>query len=152
MVTEWSPELTLNHDLLDSQHVRLFRLLDVASAAAGGPADALLRAVSRFGEALAEHVAAETRMMEETLYPERNRHRTSHELLLSDVARVQAELASSGPSPRLLEVVRVHMPEWLRFHTRVNDGPLGAYLARRGHNPTPVEGPAGKKDAPHKPS
>jgi hemerythrin-like metal-binding protein len=141
MVTEWSPELTLNHDLLDSQHVRLFRLLDVASAA-----------VNRFGEALAEHVAAETRMMEETLYPERNRHRTSHELLLSDVARVQAGLASSGPTPRLLEVVRVHMPEWLRFHTRVNDGPLGAYLARRGHNPTPVEGPGGKKDAPHKPS
>lgn len=23
------------------------------------------------------------------------------------------------------------VPEWLAFHTRVNDAPLGAYLARR---------------------
>jgi hemerythrin-like metal-binding protein len=147
MVKEWSPELTLNHDLLDPQHVGLFRLLDEAAAAAGGPPDALLRAMVRFGEALVAHVAAEERVMAETLYPDRARHKTSHDLLVADVLRVQAELACGEPSAKLLEVIRTHVPEWLRFHTRVNDGPLGAWLARRGPNPTPLEA---DRDAPRK--
>jgi hemerythrin-like metal-binding protein len=146
MVKDWSPELTLNHDLLDPQHVGLFRLLDEVSTAADSPRDELLRALVRFGEALVAHVSAEERVMQETHYPDRARHKTSHDLLVADVLRVQSDLARAEPDPKVLEVVRTHLPEWLRFHTRVNDGPLGAWLARRRPNPTPLE----SRDAPRK--
>jgi hemerythrin-like metal-binding protein len=140
MVIQWSPELTLNHDLLDPQHVTLFRLLDEAAAAVDGEPDALLHAVARFGEALVAHVAEEARVMEEAHYPDRSRHGASHDLLVADVLGVLTELATSGPSPRIRTVVSTHLPDWLRYHTRVNDGPLGAWLARNGPNPTPLEG------------
>lgn len=148
MPTEWTPDLTLNHDLLDPQHVGLFKLLGAAAAAVDEPGDALSTALGRFGEALVAHLAAEERIMVETLYPERLRHKTSHDMLVSDVLGVQQEIARAGPTASLVEIVRTRMPEWLRYHTRVNDVPLGEFLAR--NNPAsasldPVrEGPPAK--------
>lgn len=141
MPIEWTPELTLNHDLLDPQHVGLFKLLDVAAEAAREPGGALAAALGRFGEALVTHLATEERVMAETHYPERARHKASHDLLVSDVLGVHQEVERSGPTPRLVEIVRTRLPEWLRYHTRVNDVPLGMFLARQAagprHEPAP---------------
>jgi len=139
MLTEWTPELTLNHDLLDPQHVGLFKLLGAAASAIDEPGDALSIALGRFGEALVAHLAAEERIMVETLYPERVRHKTSHDLLVADVLGVQQEVLRAGPTPRLAEIVRTRMPEWLRYHTRMNDVPLGEFLARHTPGMRPPE-------------
>ena len=69
--------------------------------------------------------------MEESLYPERGRHRVAHEVFLTDLQQLQAELRLGGVSPLVREWVRVRAPEWLRFHIAVNDAPLGHHLARR---------------------
>ncbi len=131
MATEWTPELTVNHDLLDSQHVEMFRLLSAAASALGGTTEESEAAVAAFSDALVAHVAAEEQLMEETLYPERGRHRTAHELFVADFVQMRAELAAEGPTPLVVDWVRRRIPEWLRFHIRVNDAPLADYLARR---------------------
>jgi hemerythrin len=131
MPGEWSPELTLNNELLDGQHVELFRKLESAAAALEGPRAALESAVEAFADALVSHLAVEERLMDETLYPERVRHKSAHELFVADFQRVRAELRTSGATPAVAEGLRRRVPEWLRFHTRVNDAPFGAYLARR---------------------
>jgi hemerythrin-like metal-binding protein len=135
MPVEWSPELTLNHELLDGQHVDLFRKLADAGAAADGPREAAGAAVDLFAEALLTHVAVEERLMDETLYPERVRHKSAHELFVADLERLRARLRASGPTPEVVEALRTRIPEWLRFHIRVNDAPFGAYLAWRRHLP-----------------
>jgi len=141
MVTEWSPELTLNHDELDPEHVNVFRLLDEVTRAADAAPNELRRRMTEFADALVAHLRHEERVMEESSYPDRVRHRTSHDLLVSDVLLLQAELEAQGPTPRVVEAVKTRVPEWLRFHTRVNDGPLGEHLARHGPNPTPEDDP-----------
>ncbi|HET8541197.1 MAG TPA: hemerythrin family protein [Anaeromyxobacter sp.] len=131
MPGEWSPELTLNNELLDGQHVDLFRRLSAAAAALDAPRDALDRAVDEFADALVSHLAVEERLMDETLYPERVRHKSAHELFVAEFEKVRAELRALGPTPTVVEGLRRRVPEWLKFHTRVNDAPFGAYLARR---------------------
>ena len=131
MAGEWSPELTLNNDLLDGQHVDLFRKLEAVAAAVEGPRGALDRAVDAFADALLSHLAVEERLMDETLYPERVRHKSAHELFVADFEKVRAELRTLGPTPAVADGLRRRVPEWLRFHTRVNDAPFGAYLTRR---------------------
>ncbi len=131
MPSEWSPELTLNNEVLDGQHVELFRRLSAAAAAVEGPREALLEAVDAFADTLVSHLAVEERMMDETLYPERVRHKSAHELFIADFEKVRAELRASGATPAVADGLRRRVPEWLRFHTRVNDAPFGAYLARR---------------------
>jgi hemerythrin len=131
MTVGWSPDLTLNEELLDAQHVDLFRRLTDASAALDGTRAALDAAVAAFADALVAHLAVEERLMDETLYPERTRHRSAHELFLADLGQMRAELHHKGATPAVAEWIRDRLPEWLRFHIRVNDVPFGAFLARR---------------------
>ena len=72
--------------------------------------------------------------MEETLYPDRARHRAAHELFMADFtehARRAAQEQGSSPLS-LVWLKRAAPPTVTRFHIRVNDAPLAAFLARRG--------------------
>lgn len=131
----WTPELAVNHEGLDRQHAELFRLLDVAAATfqAGSGAD-VARAVAAFTEAMIEHTASEEALMEESLFPERGRHRVAHEVFLTDLQQLAAELEATGPTPQVGEWLRIRLPEWLRFHIAVNDAKFGAHLAQRPGN------------------
>lgn len=132
MATEWTPELTLNNDLLDRQHVELFRWLrDAVVAADDYDPAAVGSAVGAFSDALLEHIATEESLMDETLFPERGRHRHAHEMFVADLVLVRAELAARGLTPAVEEWVRVRAGEWLRFHIQTNDAPFGDHLARR---------------------
>jgi hemerythrin len=128
----WTPELTVNDELLDRQHVELFRALQrAAQAVDGGLREAATEAVTAFAEAFVEHVAVEEALMEETLWPERGRHRSAHELFGADLRRMRDELERDGVTPAVGEWVRTRAPEWLRFHIRTNDGPFATHMARR---------------------
>lgn len=132
MSATWSPELTLNHADLDRQHADLFRLVEAAAAAAeqGTRAEAE-RAVQSFADALLEHLSAEDAVMDETLYPERGRHKLAHELFARDFMQLREELREKGPTPVVAEWLRSRIPEWLRFHILANDVPLAAHLSSR---------------------
>jgi hemerythrin len=127
----WSPELTLNHDLLDEQHVEIFRRLELAVRALEGPAAGVDEAVAALADALVTHLAAEERLMDESLYPERKRHRSAHELFMADFEQMREELRRLGATPVVADWLGRRIPEWLGFHIRVNDLPLGAFLSRR---------------------
>lgn len=132
MAVEWTPELTVNDDLLDRHHVELFRALGRAAEAVEGGRDVEARAaVAAFADAFVEHVAVEEALMEETLWPERGRHRVAHELFGADLLRMREELGRAGATPAVAEWASVRAPEWLRFHIRTNDAPFAAHLARR---------------------
>ncbi len=128
----WTADLVIHHETLDAQHAGLFRLLDAAAVAfeQGGKRD-LVRAVEAFTEAMLEHTASEEALMEESLYPDRGRHRVAHEVFLTDLRQLAAELDATGPTPQVGAWVRVRLPEWLRFHIAANDAKFGQHLAHR---------------------
>jgi hemerythrin-like metal-binding protein len=137
MGPSWSPELTLNHEELDADHVELFRRLAAAADALDRGPREVATAIAGFAEALLAHLAREEALMDEAAYPERAPHRTAHELFLADLARARADLAANGCGAAAGEWVRARAPEWLRFHIAVNDAPLVAWLARRRDRPVP---------------
>ena len=132
MAAGWTPELIVNDELLDSQHVELFRALGRAAgaldSARGGE---VAERVAAFAEAFVEHVAVEEALMEDTLWPERARHRAAHELFGADLQRIRDEIGREGITPVVAGWVRDTAPDWLRFHIRTNDAPFAAHLARR---------------------
>jgi hemerythrin len=136
MSAEWSPELILNHELLDAQHLEIFRRLGEASTALDAGRATLEDAVTAFTEALLDHVAVEERLMNETLYPERVRHRSAHELFVADLSRMREQLFRAGRTEDVDAWILHRLPDWLRFHIRVNDLPFGEYLAHRRSHPS----------------
>ncbi len=131
MSADWTPELTVNHAQLDEEHLEIFRRLEIATRSLEGTRDGAERAVSTLADAIVENLASEERLMDETLYPDRSRHRTAHELFMADFATMRDELRERGPTPLVAVWLGTRLPEWLRFHIRVNDAPLAAHLARR---------------------
>jgi hemerythrin-like metal-binding protein len=131
-MAHWTPELTVNVDLLDRHHVELFRGLDRAATALDAEDRAAVeRAVADFAEVLMEHIATEEALMDESAWPERARHRSAHEMFTADLVKARETLRVAGLTPDFAAWVRVRAPEWLRFHIETNDAPFGAYLVRR---------------------
>lgn len=147
MSSEWTPDLTLNHELLDGQHAEIFRCLAALADALSGPKDALDQALTGLSDALVTHLAAEEQLMADVLYPERARHKSAHELFMADFLQMRETLREEGASPAVDDWVRRRIPEWLRFHISVNDFPLGVFLARRRGQPA-----AGARSNLHRPS
>jgi len=136
MAAPWSPELTVNHADMDRQHADLFRLAEAAAVAAEHqPRSGVERAIQSLADALIDHLSAEDAVMDETLYPERGRHKSAHELFLRDFLQLRAELDEKGPTPVVVDWLRRRLPEWLRFHILVNDVPLASHLASRPSGP-----------------
>ena len=132
MSASWSQELKLNHAELDRDHADLFRLVEAAAARAeSGTRPEVEAAVQAFCDVLLAHLSSEDAVMDDTLYPERGRHKLAHELFTRDVMQLREELREKGPTPVIVEWLRTRVPEWLRFHILANDLPLATHLAGR---------------------
>jgi hemerythrin len=131
MSANWTTELAVNHAQLDEEHVEIFRKLEAAARSLAGTREAAERAVGILADAIVENLVSEERLMDETFYPDRTRHRAAHELFMADFASMRDELREKGPTPLVEVWLGMRLPEWLRFHIRVNDAPLAAHLARR---------------------
>ena len=138
MSTEWTPELVVHDEELDRQHAEVFRRLEAAALALAGTRAASERAVREVVEAVVAHLAAEERLMDEALYPDRARHRAAHELFAADLLRLRDELVANGATANVRDGLLRRVPEWFRFHILANDVPLAAFLARRRPQPGDV--------------
>jgi hemerythrin len=138
MSADWTHDLILDHEELDRQHAVLFGRLQTAAALVDGRRAELEVAVAAFADDLFAHLAREEELMEESLYPERGRHKSAHELFVADFLQMRAELSANGVTPPVADWIRTRIPEWLRFHVRVNDAPVAAHLARKRAEPGDV--------------
>ncbi len=128
----------LDHPDLDRHHALLLARLGRVAGVLDRPRDEIDAAVSAFADELMAHLASEEALMEDTLYPERARHKSAHELFVADFLQMREELREKGPTPVVEEWIRTRIPDWLRFHIRVNDAPLAAHVARRRPQPGDV--------------
>ncbi len=136
------PDLVVGYADLDEQHRGLLHGVDVTvQAVRAGDLAAAKTAMGELGSDLVAHFAAEESFMTTTRYPELPRHKAAHDLFMHDFLQLGRELEANGLSPAAIEGVTRRMPDWLRFHIRVNDVPLGRYLsARRVRTDVPPAG------------
>jgi hemerythrin-like metal-binding protein len=124
-------ELAVGFEEIDGQHRGLLDGIErvVASLDRGVPG--LRAAVAALNDLFVAHFAAEEAFMDASGYPDRGKHRSAHDLFMQDFARQARELGQLGLTPPVREWVVNGLPEWTRFHIRVNDVPLGRYLRAR---------------------
>jgi hemerythrin len=137
MTHRLAPELVSGFVEIDGQHGALFQRLDAAlQALQSDSLAATKRALQELGDYLLAHFAEEERFMAETDYPERGRHRSAHDLFMQDFVQLTRELDVAGLSVPITEWITTRVPEWIKFHIRVNDLPLGRYLSARQFRPS----------------
>jgi hemerythrin len=115
---------------LDHQHEELFLRIEAAARRAhAGDLPGTKRALQDLGDEIMAHFAEEESLMAETSYPDRVRHKSAHDLFMRDFVQLTRELDSTGLTAPTLLWISARVPEWVKFHIRVNDEPLGRHLA-----------------------
>jgi hemerythrin len=131
-------DLQVGFEEIDGQHGAILAALEEAQRAL--PArdlPALRAALAGLGDLLVAHFAAEEAFMAESLYPDRTRHKAAHDLFMQDLAQLVREVEGGGLGEQVSQWVNTRLPEWMKFHIRVNDLPLGRFLAARRFRPRP---------------
>lgn len=140
-------ELAVGFEEIDAQHRGIFEAMDAARVAAeAGDVAAARREVAGLGDLLVAHFSAEEGFMAESLYPDRARHKAAHDLFMQDFAQLGREL-EAGLSDLAVQWIVTRVPEWVKFHIRVNDSALGAYLSSKRFRPSAHPSRAAKPQA-----
>ena len=141
-------ELSVGFEELDRQHGVVLEALEAACRSSlERNLPALRAAAAALGDALVAHFAAEEAFMEESLYPDRARHKAAHDLFMQDFAQLGRELQGAVLTDHAARWVNTRVPEWVKFHIRVNDEPLGRFLAARRFRPRAPAAAAPKSQA-----
>lgn len=141
------PELTLGYDEIDTQHRAILEAMDQAAAAArAGDLARTRAAVAKLGDVLVSHFSAEEGFMAESLFPDRGRHKAAHDLFMQDFAQLGREI-SGGLSDLVVQWIATRVPEWVKFHIRVNDSALAVYLSSKRYRPAAQPTRAAKPQA-----
>lgn len=121
----WSDDLDVGNPMIDSDHRHLVALVNqLADALSSGKApEELARVLSELLTFTTAHFAREERLMQRIGYLEFAAHKSQHDGLLSDIAKLQrsfhrGEIALSERSSAFL-------CEWLLRHIRTSDKLLG---------------------------
>jgi hemerythrin len=129
-------ELSVGFEEIDAQHRGLFEAMDAARRAADtGDLAATRSAVCALGDVLMAHFAAEEGFMAQSLYPDRARHKAAHDLFMQDFAQLNREL-ETGLTELAAQWIATRVPEWVKFHIRVNDSALGEFLSSKRFRPS----------------
>lgn len=129
------PELTLGFEEIDAQHRGILEAMErAAGAARAGDLAGTRAAVAALGDVIMAHFSAEEGFMAESLFPDRGRHKAAHDLFMQDFAQLGRELGN-GLSDLVVQWVATRVPEWVKFHIRVNDSALATYLSSKRYRP-----------------
>jgi len=143
----WGPELFVGWDEIDAQHKEiLVRLADLHGRVEQGDEFGAQAALEALADTMVLHFATEQDLMDRSSYPDRAAHKGAHDLFLHDLHALSTELEEVGLTEQVRDWVGGRMTEWLTFHIRTNDLPLGRHLARLRHRSGAA--PAAQKSQP----
>jgi hemerythrin len=125
-------DLSVGHPELDAQHHAMVHLVsDVHRAIGAGDVEATRSSLEALWHGTVSHFASEDALMEEYSYPERNPHRTAHQLFLEDLKALVRAVQEDGLTAESVSWALHRVPEWISFHVETNDAPLARYIARK---------------------
>jgi hemerythrin len=130
MAMQWTPDLSVNVELLDGHHQEIFiRVNKLLKAILEGKGKEELKNIIKFLETYIKvHFETEEKYMLQYHYPLYVSHMEEHISFSQKFSEMQDELLSKGASSELLLQLQRHVVEWLITHISVVDRSLGGFL------------------------
>ncbi len=129
--TSWNSSYKLGIDMIDSQHQRLFALVDELHEAmkSGKGAEVQGRVLTELVSYTRTHFAAEERLLAKHAYPELAAHKQQHEQFTRKIQDF-SEKASTGKLA-LTVTLSAFLKEWLTGHIMQVDRKYATYLQEK---------------------
>jgi hemerythrin-like metal-binding protein len=129
----WSNEWKVGVRLFDSDHKRIFELINDLheSIVAGIDAARLNEALDVLDTHIAAHSKHEEDYFDNTGYPNASRHRGLHKAYSDAMANFRAEITHAATSAQKVELLLIHKG-WHLLHLQEEDKELGKFLTSKG--------------------
>ncbi len=130
MHLEWTSNLSVGVQEIDSQHRELFKrinsLLDATNE--DMESEVVNDTFDFLQEYVLHHFTAEQNLMLTRKYPQSDEHMLLHNGFIRDIYRLQDKYEKDGATPELLEAIKSRISEWFLEHVTVRDKALGEFL------------------------
>ena len=130
MGIEWTEDLAVGIEEIDSQHQELFRkineLLDACNQGKGK--EVVGKIIDFLGSYVVEHFRCEEENMRKYGYPEMGSHQVHHTQFIQSFGELKAKFETDGPGAHIVILTNRVVVAWLNSHIRNVDRQLGAFL------------------------
>ncbi|OQA04086.1 MAG: Bacteriohemerythrin [Planctomycetes bacterium ADurb.Bin401] len=128
---EWTDELSIGVEKIDSQHKRLVEIINeyYEAAQSGQSEQAVREAVGKLINYAGTHFADEEKLMEEKNFPQIDLHKQMHKRLTEDVINFAEKLAKDEKIFSL--EMAVFLKGWLENHIAQTDKKIGHFLTNQ---------------------
>jgi hemerythrin len=117
---DWKPQYSVGHAHIDSQHKKLFDLVnEVADKVKSGNMPEVKEVIDRLANYTVEHFRDEEKLMQKAGYPRFEDHRLIHVELIEQVQALQLKLMKGEPVS-MIGVIRF-LSDWLKDHILKDD-------------------------------
>ena len=128
---EWTQEMSVNNDVIDSQHQQLFDKINILLTAmiedrAEHVVDDMVEFFKHYME---EHLQYEEKFLEEIHYPAIDEHKNEHQKFVDKYHELQARLDQTDDKNHLVIEIENFMGSWLTSHILVEDQKYKKYIS-----------------------
>lgn len=129
----WSNKYKIGLPVIDSQHKRLFQLIDeLNEAIEKGPKitdiEELLAGLKQYAT---RHFQLEEKYMAESNYPGLGEQQKSHDYFSKRFSELGDEVNKEGITPTTIQTIKEELTEWLKSHVTGLDVKFGEYYLQQ---------------------
>lgn len=124
-IINWSDDLSIGHDLIDTDHKKLLALLNklIAAHYAGVSSSILMGVLADLQAYTEEHFTREEEILERLGYPGLTEHRDQHHQFIADLEHITTSKAGGA----LIQM----LSDWLINHIVEHDMKISNYMKSR---------------------
>lgn len=133
MAIQWTENLTVGVDTIDSQHKGIFsRVNNLLSAMAQGKGrDEVSKVIAFLADYVVKHFRSEEELMVKNNYTGYPLQLVEHAQFIKDFSGIKKEFEPSGVTPHLAIQVQQRLCNWLTNHIGNEDKKIGTFLKEK---------------------
>jgi len=126
---KWSEDFKIGIPVIDSQHKRLFQLIDEVNLALkkGLRSSDVEKLIISLDQYKTRHFQLEEKYMLESTYPGLAEQQKAHAHFTNKFNEISNEISQTGMTPALVQAITVELVEWLKEHVTGLDLEFGRF-------------------------
>ncbi len=123
---KWTPELSLDHPMIDEQHQKLFDIVNILIDKKGTDQEFIKQTLINLREYSQLHFSEEEAILAKQNYPNIEDHKFEHRFFIRRISRFCKEVVDENNelSDKMLEF----LADWIKHHTFEEDQDYKKYL------------------------
>jgi hemerythrin-like metal-binding protein len=128
----WDKSLSTGIEEIDNQHMKLVETLeDFAEAYADQKGTEAINSILMFLESyVVKHFSTEQEMHALYNYPKKDRHKQSHDYLISDFSEIKDRIDEEGLTAEIVQYTYDFLMNWVIDHISVEDMEFAAFFKK----------------------